>query len=310
MRRRVLQGSRALVGAAPSPPPARVVFEYSNIMFLGMDRRVQTTLFSTPPPCARLPRLGQRSHEELVFSAHVLDALGELSLPALAECLCLGDDAGQLDAMFGAIDVALEWDGGGERFHGEGSMARDVAKTERLLAQSATVRVVRMRVGAPPIPALDGRERCAVVCVPANATMLHALRAFAAAVRPFVAEPYKARLANLHGHKRPRAALEVHHLECACDAQFARGVRRLRGLLGDDAAYHVVSRVHGVRANTVAVADGLATLRDAVPEAASVATDPAAERHFVTKRAVAAVHLRATVRDHPFFFLGPCKGFA
>jgi len=66
----------------------------------------------------------------------------------------------------------------------------------------------------------------------------------------------------------------------------------------------------GDAAKAAAFCAGLATLRDAVPEAASVATDPAAERHFVTKRAVAAVHLRATVRDHPFFFLGPCKGFA
>ena len=52
---------------------------------------------------------------------------------------------GQLDAMFGSLDGALEWDGGGDRHHGEARSEGDVAKTARLLAQSATVRVVRMR---------------------------------------------------------------------------------------------------------------------------------------------------------------------
>ena len=67
----------------------------------------QTTLYQQEHERpGSLPKLKQRSHEEMLFVALVLQILRDHSMPSLAACLKSGDDLGQVDAYFQQLGVA------------------------------------------------------------------------------------------------------------------------------------------------------------------------------------------------------------
>ena len=87
-----------------------------------------------------------------------------------------GGASGRFSDSRTSIDAALEWDGGGDRCHGEARTARDIAKTRRTacapanaatpraprsFAAAVRVRVVQGAPGQPARPSALRRRRCA-----------------------------------------------------------------------------------------------------------------------------------------------------
>ena len=226
----------------------------------------QTTLFERraddPSNEYDLPRLRQRSHEEILFSALVLQILRDLSSQSLATCLVGGDKLGLVDAHFPQLKAAAEWDGG--YFHNkQGREEGDVKKTRRILSQNPDLTLVRLRVGARDVEELQNIERCVVIVVPPGASVEYAVFQFSSAMQSRAPEPFASLLRSAQQSALSRRSAEhvVCKLRCECDDSFARAFKRLCVLVGGN-AQKIVSSVHGARSNLVAIVDALQRLKE------------------------------------------------
>ena len=105
-----------------------------------------------------------KSNEEILLCAYVLDALGRCSAQSVVDALAAGDALNRSDFCIAINNVRWVFEYDGSQYHGPERADADVAKTHRVLALSPTVRVLRIREGAaPPLPALEGVERCVVL---------------------------------------------------------------------------------------------------------------------------------------------------
>ena len=183
------------------------------------------------------PDLRQRSHQEMVFGALVLQTMeDQVTAGTLATCLHDGDTAGKVDIVVECgVRLAIEWDGG--YYHQDDRIESDVRKTTRVLEQDPEIRVIRVRAGAPRIKELEAVDRCVLVYVGINATPIEAMHAFADAVRSILPEPYTARLQRQRiPLTQDRAVEAVVDLRYACDAAFKAVADDLGRLFGDVAA--------------------------------------------------------------------------
>ncbi len=205
-----------------------------------------------------LPNLVQRSVQEVTFAAHILDVTGELNVASLAHCLCRGDALGQVDMVFDQLGCACEWDPlwchSAERVEG------DVRKTERMLRECCDLQVVRLRIGAPPLPMnLASSPRYIEITVPAKTSIPKAAQAFGKRIS--CPEPFASRLRQAHATKRPRAVQVANDLFCLCDAAYTKGFASMVKLVGHNNALNMVQNVHGVRPSIGVLATSLALLR-------------------------------------------------
>ena len=176
-----------------------------------------------------------------------------LDLPNLVRCLCRGDELGDVDVVFDVLSCACEWDP--LPYHTAERVETDVKKTVRLLRSDSGLLVVRVRVGAPPLPPqLTSHPRCIVVDLDAGTSIPEALQQFGRRVCDRVKDPFVSRLRDAHGKKRPLAEVEVHNLYCRCDVAYREGYASMEELLGPRNAEVVEQRVHGVRRNVKAIA--------------------------------------------------------
>ncbi len=204
-----------------------------------------------------LPNLLQRSVQEVTFAAHLLDVTGELTVAALAHCLCRGDALGQVDMVFDQLGCACEWDPlwchSAERVEG------DVRKTERMLRECSDLQVVRLRIGAPPLGLLASSPRYIEITVPADTSIPKAAQAFGKRIS--CPEPFASRLRQAHGRKRPRAVQVVNDLFCLCDAAYKKAFASMVKSVGHNNALNMVQNVHGVWTSIGIIAKALALLR-------------------------------------------------
>ena len=220
---------------------------------------LQTTLFGRPNTELRhIPNLFKRSNEELNFWAIVLQSQQQLSLEKFAQRLWQADKLGDVDYFdefvlpHGTIQIAAEWDGGYR--HNDDRIENDIRKTMKILRENPGMYVVRIRVGAPPIPELQNVDRCIIVQVPAGTFPVDAMLPFANAIRPLIS-----------GHdifpaiptSSERASVEVTNLRCVCNNAFAKAFARLKVLLGEKLAFKFVKVKYGVRGNLGKVVDGM-----------------------------------------------------
>ena len=222
---------------------------------------LQTTLRDMCMRCDRLPNLRQRSHEELVFGAMLLHAIGELTLPMFASCLCKADDMGLVDIVFPQLNMAMEWDGG--YYHDETQIERDTKKTIRLIQENAELIVLRIRHGAPRIEALQCIDKCICVHVPDDASLEDTLIKAAEAVQSRLPESYASLLLrSAKSTTRDIANVVVCNLRCKCDTAFGTAFDRLSQLMGDRVvAQKIVDSVHGVRSHLAVIVDGLVRMQ-------------------------------------------------
>ena len=151
------------------------------------------------------------------------------------------------------LSCACEWDP--LPYHTAERVETDVKKTVRLLRSDSGLLVVRVRVGAPPLPPqLTSHPRCIVVDLDAGTSIPEALQQFGRRVCDRVKDPFVSRLRDAHGKKRPLAEVEVHNLYCRCDVAYREGYASMEELLGPRNAEVVEQRVHGVRRNVKAIA--------------------------------------------------------
>ena len=196
---------------------------------------MQTTLHSMRT-CERLhytPDLRQRSTQEMIFEAILLQTANQLTLNTLAKCMDDGDRLEKVDLVVDlGAKLAIEWDP--EYYHPEARIDADVNKTMRILKKDPEVYVVRIRVGAPRLEELELNDRCIVIYVPINTTPIKAMHEFVNAVLPILPEPHSLCLKNIP-YTQDRAVIEVINLRYACDSAFKKGMNELGQLIGDTA---------------------------------------------------------------------------
>ena len=120
--------------------------------------------------CDNKKLLGQRSREEVLMVACILDACNSLSLDNLERVLNLGNEYNCVDAVFDVFDeiVMFEYDGG--YWHNKDNrntncVEKDVKKTIERLKKYPDAYMVRLRMfGASPIAEqLRSSDRCILV---------------------------------------------------------------------------------------------------------------------------------------------------
>ena len=222
---------------------------------------MQTTLDSMCT-CERLhytPDLRQRSTQEMIFEAILLQTANRLTLNTLAKCMYDGDRLGKVDTVVDlGAKLAIEWDP--EYRHPEARIDADVKKTMRILEKDPEVYVVRIRVGAPRLKELESNDRCIVIYVPINTTPVKAMHAFVNAVLPILPEPHSLCLKNIP-YTQDRAVIEVLNLRYACDSAFKKGMNELGQLIGDTAAIKMIASTHGMIPSLCCIVDGMKRLK-------------------------------------------------
>ena len=176
-----------------------------------------------------------KSNEEILLCAYVLDALGRCSAQSVVDALAAGDALNRSDFCIAINSVRWVFEYDGSQYHGPERADADVAKTHRVLALSPTVRVLRIREGAaPPLPALEGVERCVVLSTGLSRPqdlLPHICRA--------VGIPCARTGVRLNAHEAHVDALAL------VNANLSREMARLEAWLGRKQA-HVLCCRHGV----------------------------------------------------------------
>ena len=120
--------------------------------------------------CDNNKLLGQRSHEEVLMVACILDACNSLSLDSLERVLNLGNEYNRVDAVFDVFDEIVMFEYDGEYWHNKDSrntncVEKDVKKTIECLKKYPDAYMVRLRMfGASPIAEqLRSSDRCILV---------------------------------------------------------------------------------------------------------------------------------------------------
>ena len=152
----------------------KILFQKREKMILEKTNRpISTLATSAPYPVAiAIPKklLGERSREEVLMVACILDACNSLSLDNLERVLNLGNEYNCVDAVFDVFDeiVMFEYDGG--YWHNKDNrntdcVENDVKKTIERLKKYPDAYMVRLRMfGASPIAEqLRSSDRCILV---------------------------------------------------------------------------------------------------------------------------------------------------
>ena len=120
--------------------------------------------------CDNNKLLGQRSHEEVLMVACILDACNSLSVDSLERVLNLGDEYIRVDAVFDVFDEIVMFEYDGEYWHNKDNrntncVEKDVKKTIDRLKKYPDAYMVRLRMfGASPIAEqLRSSDRCILV---------------------------------------------------------------------------------------------------------------------------------------------------
>ena len=213
----------------------------------------------------RLPSMTQRSRAEVTCLAHLLKAIrGKCTLEMLYEAMRLGDQMFKTDGVIKCANqtIAYEYDEG--TFHRTTDIPRDVRKTEKLLAHDPDLRVLRIRIDAPPLPDhILSNPRVIVVNVESRNVMT-IVAAAAFALKDLLPDPFSKRLTNLG--EKPSRSKSVDSVVHACfmrlDSAYKSELDTVKALVGDEAIARRVLSAHGVKSRLASgsIADGIRRL--------------------------------------------------
>jgi hypothetical protein len=192
-----------------------------------------------------------RSKAEVVFAAHWLSMLGDLSMRTLKDALTRGDEMDRVDAVYSTPGMpahAVEYDDG--FWHGESSVGRDVRKTERMLQPLPSfpgLLVARIRLCAIKLVGAPRDDRLFIVHVESRHPG-KAVRALAVKLAGHHSVPgsMKEKLLSATGDWDADADAVAHHFFMETDEEYKLSVQRMVEEVGEAGARRVLN-AHGVK---------------------------------------------------------------